>query len=131
MKKYRLVTSGCSYIAEQLDENNYVLRLEDEREVIMHAFEQGWHSASETDSPESADYYNLNFDETELEAVKAERGELKAKLAESDLVSRKELLEWLEKHSDFTPTTSYGKGYKIALTDIIYHLTQPKEGEGN
>lgn len=30
MKKYRLVTSGCSYIAEQLDENNYVLRLEDE-----------------------------------------------------------------------------------------------------
>lgn len=39
--------------------------LEDEREVIMHAFEQGWHSASETDSPESADYYNLNFDKTE------------------------------------------------------------------
>lgn len=30
MKKYRLVTSGCSYIAEQLDENNYVLRLSDD-----------------------------------------------------------------------------------------------------
>ena len=51
------------------------------------------------------------------------------KLAESDLVSRKELLEWLEKHSDFTPTTSYGAGYKNALTDIIFYLTQPKEGE--
>lgn len=53
------------------------------------------------------------------------------KLAESDLVSRKELLEWLEKHSDFTPTTSYGEGYKIALTDIISHLTQPKENPFN
>lgn len=40
--------------------------LEDEREVIMHAFEQGWHSAGETNSPESVDYYNLNFDKTEL-----------------------------------------------------------------
>ena len=48
---------------------------------------------------------------------------------DSDLVSRKELLEWLEKHSDFTPTTSYGAGYKNALTDIIFYLTQPKEGE--
>lgn len=40
--------------------------LEDEREVIMHAFEQGWHSASETEYPESADYFHLNFDKTEL-----------------------------------------------------------------
>ena len=30
MKKYRLQTSQCDYIAEQLDENNYVLRLDED-----------------------------------------------------------------------------------------------------